>query len=97
MLPNDDQESERLDIHHALMVLLLDGKLYLAPISAPQRVLDLGTGTGIWAIDFGNSPIKQFWSRGRLAKLICCDSRPAPLGGGDYHKFQISKIPLTIE
>jgi len=31
---------------------MLDGKLHLAPISNPQRVLDLATGTGIWAIEF---------------------------------------------
>lgn len=29
------------------------GKLYQAPVDKPQRVLDVGTGTGIWAMDFG--------------------------------------------
>jgi methylase of polypeptide subunit release factors len=32
--------------------MLLKGELQLAPINSPRRVLDLGTGTGIWAIDF---------------------------------------------
>jgi len=32
---------------------MLKDKLYLAPIPTPQRVLDVGTGTGIWAIEFG--------------------------------------------
>jgi ubiquinone/menaquinone biosynthesis C-methylase UbiE len=32
--------------------MLLNGELLIAPIENPQRVLDLGTGTGIWAIDF---------------------------------------------
>jgi ubiquinone/menaquinone biosynthesis C-methylase UbiE len=32
--------------------MLLGGELYNAPIkSSPQNVLDLGTGTGIWAMD----------------------------------------------
>lgn len=36
--------------------LTLDNALYFAPIPKEQklhRVLDLGTGTGAWAIDFG--------------------------------------------
>jgi SAM-dependent methyltransferase len=54
-LPNDGQESERLDIHHALMRLCMGDKLFFAPIGAtPQRVIDIATGTGIWAIDFAD-------------------------------------------
>ncbi len=34
------------------MVKMLCGQLYFAPISEhPQEVLDIGTGTGIWAIE----------------------------------------------
>jgi hypothetical protein len=44
----------RLDILHHVGLLLLKDKLHLAPIgSNPQRILDIGTGTGIWAIDCG--------------------------------------------
>lgn len=40
-------------VHH-IHRLVIDGKLFRAPIgSNPQRVLDVGTGTGIWAIEFG--------------------------------------------
>jgi hypothetical protein len=35
---------------------MLKGKLYLAPVPTPQRVLDVGTGTGIWVIEFGMNP-----------------------------------------
>jgi len=38
---------------HELFLEVLHRKLYLAPIKNPQRVIDLATGTGIWAIDFG--------------------------------------------
>lgn len=32
---------------HHVMTLLLDGKLYLAPITKdPENILDIGTGTG---------------------------------------------------
>ncbi|KAH6984008.1 S-adenosyl-L-methionine-dependent methyltransferase [Ilyonectria destructans] len=58
-----------------LVSLVLAGKLYLAPIGDNlQRVLDLGTGTGIWAMDFADehpsaevlgtdlSPIQPKWT-----------------------------------
>ncbi|KUJ18608.1 S-adenosyl-L-methionine-dependent methyltransferase, partial [Mollisia scopiformis] len=52
--PNDEAENDRLDMHHHLATLLLKGKLHVAPIgSNPQRILDVGCGTGIWAIDMG--------------------------------------------
>ncbi|KAN0122948.1 S-adenosyl-L-methionine-dependent methyltransferase [Hyaloscypha variabilis] len=53
--PNDEAENDRLDMHHHLATLLLKGKLHVAPIGTnPQRILDLGCGTGIWAIDIGD-------------------------------------------
>ncbi|KAK2782269.1 hypothetical protein FQN51_004660 [Onygenales sp. PD_10] len=55
MLPNDEQEADRLDIHHALINKVQGDKLYLAPLKGnPQRALDLCTGTGVWAIDFAD-------------------------------------------
>ncbi|TPX24833.1 hypothetical protein DIZ76_010277 [Coccidioides immitis] len=54
LLPNDEQESERLDMIHHMLLTAIEGKLFLAPISSGvKKVIDLGTGTGIWAIDFG--------------------------------------------
>ncbi|EEU37404.1 uncharacterized protein NECHADRAFT_101990 [Fusarium vanettenii 77-13-4] len=57
-LPNDNEENERLDLQHHLCLLTFDNKLGLCPPNLPdsnvKRVLDLGTGTGIWAIDFGD-------------------------------------------
>jgi cyclopropane fatty-acyl-phospholipid synthase-like methyltransferase len=55
--PNDEQENDRLDLQHHLFSLTLDGKLFNAPIPKDKRlhrVLDVGTGTGIWAIDFAD-------------------------------------------
>ncbi|KAF2743349.1 S-adenosyl-L-methionine-dependent methyltransferase [Sporormia fimetaria CBS 119925] len=50
LLPNDEQEVDRLDMLHHIFLLCLGGKLYEAPISEPTRILDVGTGSGIWAI-----------------------------------------------
>lgn len=53
-LPNDEKAQDHLDIMGHMFKLVLDGKLFLAPIgSNPQRVLDLGCGTGMWAIEMG--------------------------------------------
>ena len=55
--PNDEQENDRLDLQHHLFSLTLDGKLFTAPIPKEKqlhRVLDVGTGTGIWAMDFAD-------------------------------------------
>lgn len=72
--PNDEKENDRLDIMHKLVEVSLGGKLNLAPIPAhPQRILDIGTGTGLWAIEMGDkypkaeilgndlSPIQPRW------------------------------------
>ncbi|RSL79146.1 hypothetical protein CDV31_017231 [Fusarium ambrosium] len=70
--PNDEQQCE--DIFHHAFSLLLEGSLCLAPIKENvQNVLDVGTGTGIWARDFADdhpsaqvigtdiSPIQPDW------------------------------------
>ncbi|TEA20855.1 Secondary metabolism regulator LAE1 [Colletotrichum sidae] len=55
--PNDERENERLDLVHHLYLRTLDGRLGTAPPNRENskvgRVLDVGTGTGIWAMDFG--------------------------------------------
>ncbi|KAF3019014.1 hypothetical protein E8E14_013172 [Neopestalotiopsis sp. 37M] len=52
-LPNDAAEQDRLDLQHHLWSLVLDGWLALAPMNEiPRYVLDVGTGTGLWAMDF---------------------------------------------
>lgn len=73
LLPNDDREQDRLDLGHHIFKLILNGELYRAPIENPQSVLDIGTGTGLWAIDlaeqfpaaevlgFDLSPIQPPW------------------------------------
>ncbi|RDW92533.1 hypothetical protein BP5796_01927 [Coleophoma crateriformis] len=52
VLPNDEPEMDRLDFQHHLLGLTFDHQLTVCPIGRVHRVLDIGTGTGIWAIDF---------------------------------------------
>ncbi|GAB1214390.1 hypothetical protein ATERTT37_003552 [Aspergillus terreus] len=54
--PNDEQEQDRMDLSHHIYRMLLEGELNRAPVKNPARVLDIGTGTGIWAIDFAEIP-----------------------------------------
>lgn len=56
-LPNDEIENQRLDFIHEIMLRQLDGKYHLCPAGEKKplrRVLDAGTGTGIWATEFGD-------------------------------------------
>lgn len=51
-MPNDAVEQDRLDLKHHGWAVLLGGKLHLAPIAKRGKCLDVGTGTGIWALEF---------------------------------------------
>ena len=50
-LPNDETEQDRMDLLHHIWRTMLGGELLLKKPVSPQRILDIGTGTGIWAID----------------------------------------------
>ncbi|KAL2353359.1 S-adenosyl-L-methionine-dependent methyltransferase [Cryomyces antarcticus] len=49
--PNDDKQNNHEGI---VSVESISDRLFLAPIQDPSKVLDVGTGTGIWAIDMAD-------------------------------------------
>ncbi|CCX09307.1 S-adenosyl-L-methionine-dependent methyltransferase [Pyronema domesticum] len=60
LLPIDEKEQDRLDLHHEIMRLIWHKELHEAPLHQPHRILDIGTGTGIWAVDMADQyPMAQ--------------------------------------
>ncbi|KAF4843324.1 Secondary metabolism regulator laeA [Colletotrichum siamense] len=56
LVPNDSLEQERLDIVNHMWTLMWDGKFCLCPKDeGAKRVLDIGTGTGVWAMDYADA------------------------------------------
>jgi methylase of polypeptide subunit release factors len=44
---------DRLDLQYEALKILHNDKIYFAPLTAPKQILDIGTGTGIWAVEMG--------------------------------------------
>lgn len=79
-IPNDEDELNREDMKHAMLLELCDGALFFAPIGdRPQKILDIGTGTGAYAtvtreFNVGGqgklTPIGRWQEFGRLRSAI---------------------------
>ncbi|KIW28874.1 hypothetical protein, variant 1 [Cladophialophora immunda] len=74
LIPDDEIQQSCLDLFHCYCTALLGGKHYLAPVpEQSDRVLDLGCGTGTWAVQVADdhpnwqvtgidlSPIQPTW------------------------------------
>lgn len=52
--PSDERQFETYEVGHLACLLMnadAPNPLYLAPVTSPKHVLDIGTGQGSWAID----------------------------------------------
>lgn len=107
-IPNDDLEQNREDMKHALMLELTDGKLFYAPVSEnAQKILDVGTGTGIWAIEVGDqypsaevlgldlSPIQPQWVPPNV-KFMIDDVEDEWLNGSDWDLIHFRSMALIL-
>ncbi|QDS70612.1 hypothetical protein FKW77_000433 [Venturia effusa] len=82
LFPNDDREQDREDLKHAMFLKLVNKTLNFASVPADANVLDLGTGTGIWCVDFADlhpastvlgidlSPIQTVWVPPNLKFMV---------------------------
>ncbi len=53
IFPNDELEQDRMRVMHQVYLQLFDFELTSVPLDEPQYILDIGTGTGEWAIGMG--------------------------------------------
>lgn len=51
LYPNDADERERMNLQLDCAKRILGGQLFLSPLQNPEKILDVGTGTGMWAIE----------------------------------------------
>lgn len=63
VLPKDMDEVNRLDFQHYMMRYGLRGN-YAAPIGTPDSILDVGSGTGRWALEMA-----ELFPRARVAGI----------------------------
>lgn len=54
VLPSHEDEVRRLQHQHFLFYQTFSGRRYLSPLVSPTRILDLGCGTGDWAVEMAD-------------------------------------------
>ena len=84
--PCDAAERSRLDLVHAMHRVAMSNRLYYAPLPpAPARILDLGTGTGQWAIEMAE--------RFPGARVLANDLAPVPATHGPPNvRFEVDDV-----
>ena len=51
VVSNDEDELERMDLHYHTLRLVMREQHWICPLKEPTSILDVGAGTGIWAMD----------------------------------------------
>jgi ubiquinone/menaquinone biosynthesis C-methylase UbiE len=42
-----------MDLQYEILKVLFKGRAHFAPLKQPRKILDIGTGSGKWAIEMG--------------------------------------------
>lgn len=53
-MPNDEDEQNRQQMLHSVYYSILGNRLTTVPLQDPKKILDIGTGTGEWAMAMGD-------------------------------------------
>ena len=80
-MPKDPQEVQRLDFQHFIIRQELHGN-YLAPLDRPKNILDVGCGTGRWAMEMA----AEFPSARVVGIDLVLPDSAAALGHGLAHQ-----------
>ncbi|ETS81901.1 hypothetical protein PFICI_06903 [Pestalotiopsis fici W106-1] len=99
LMPIDENELDRMDIMHKFFTVARRqdaraGGLHEAKISSAEpRILDLGCGTGIWAIDMADS-----YQSGRVIGLDLNYSQPESIPATiEFRRQDIEEYPWGLE
>ncbi|KAK1716500.1 S-adenosyl-L-methionine-dependent methyltransferase [Colletotrichum lupini] len=108
-LPNDDEEQGRENMKHVMNLELCDGKLFYAPIGDnPHKIIDIGTGTGIWAIEVADlfptttvlgidlSPIQPGWIPPNV-KFLVDDAEDDWLNGDNFDLVHFRMMGMSLK
>ncbi|KAF5319384.1 hypothetical protein D9619_008521 [Psilocybe cf. subviscida] len=70
ILHSDQAEAQRLKAQHAMLRDVYEGRIVLAPVTVVEKseVLDVGTGSGAWAVEFLST-----YPNALKVKVLCID------------------------
>ncbi|KAG9547240.1 methyltransferase LaeA, partial [Aureobasidium melanogenum] len=78
MYPHDEEERHRMDVYHNLFYdkagLSLHSARLIPEVAHRPRIMDLGCGTGFWAIDMGEQ-----YPEGEVLGLDLANLQPAQI------------------
>uniref|UniRef100_A0A8H7NHF6 non-specific serine/threonine protein kinase n=1 Tax=Bionectria ochroleuca TaxID=29856 RepID=A0A8H7NHF6_BIOOC len=96
--PIDEEEKTRLDMFHKFFLVARNNSLFSAPLDTenPLRVLDIGTGTGIWAIELSEK-YPQMHLQGLDINMIQPEMIPRTMEPPKLHDVEGSWDTLSLD